>query len=216
MKHFAFFFSLLLIIYGLGNFYVLYRGYQWAPFHGPCLKWIFIIWGIVMMLSLPLMNLFSLPWSGLQTIWMTVSYSWLVFVLYAFMLVLLADLTGGLLRLFHLRDVIPETGRSVLWFSALVFLLGLLLAGNYRYRHFVRKEVHFGFPGSVKIVAISDLHLGLMVNSAKLEQFVKTINKEKPDVVLIAGDLIDHSLKRVREQDMGSLLQRLEAPLGVY
>ncbi|HPK39354.1 MAG TPA: hypothetical protein PLT29_05640, partial [Bacteroidales bacterium] len=50
MKHFAFFFSLLLIIYGLGNFYALYRGYQWSPFHGPCLKWIFIIWGIVMML----------------------------------------------------------------------------------------------------------------------------------------------------------------------
>ena len=123
MKYFGFFISLLLVIYGLGNFYVLYRGYQWSPLHGPCLKWAFIIWGIVMMLSLPLMNMFSLPCPRLQAFWMTISYSWLVFVLYALMLVLIADLTGGLFRLFHFRDMISGTGRSILWFSVLALSL---------------------------------------------------------------------------------------------
>ena len=216
MKYFGFFISLLLVIYGLGNFYVLYRGYQWSPLHGPCLKWAFIIWGIVMMLSLPLMNMFSLPCPRLQAFWMTISYSWLVFVLYALMLVLIADLTGGLFRLFHFRDMISGTGRSILWFSVLALLLGLLLAGNFRYRHFTRKEMHVGLPGSVKMLAISDLHLGLLTDNSRLEQFVGAINKEKPDVILVVGDLIDRSLEQVREQDMGSLLQKLEAPMGIY
>jgi len=216
MKHFAFFLLLLLIIYGLGNFYVLYRGYQWSPFHGPCLKWVFIIWGALMMLSLPLMNMVTLPWPGVHAFWMRLSYTWMVLLLYALMLVVLVDLTGMVLRLFRTGIVLPMAGRAVLWFSVLALLLGLLLAGNFRYRHFTRKEVHFGLSGSVKMVAISDLHLGLLVDSARLEQFVGAINKEKPDVILVVGDLIDRSLEQVKAQNMGSLLQQLEAPMGIY
>lgn len=42
------------------------------------------------------------------------------------------------------------------------------------------------------------------------------INAARPDVVLIAGDLIDMSVTPLWQERMQEVLQRLEAPLGIY
>ena len=65
----------------------------------------------------------------------------------------------------------------------------------------------------VKIVMMSDLHLGYHNRKAELARWVDMVNKEKPDLILIAGDIIDISVFPVIQQDMASELQRLEAPI---
>jgi hypothetical protein len=51
----------------------------------------------------------------------------------------------------------------------------------------------------LNIVAISDLHLGHIINKGKLKRYVDSINAQNPDIVFIIGDLIDRSLEPVIE-----------------
>lgn len=216
MKHFGLFFALLLVIYAAGTVYVLYRGYVWSPCRGEVFKWISIVAGLFFILSFPLMNMIPLPWTGVQAVWMKLSYTWLVFVLFAFMLILLADISSAILHLFRVKLVLSPPVRSVLWLAGFFMIGAVLVTGNIRYRNFVRKEIAFDFPAPVKMLVVSDLHLGLLVNAKRLEKFVEAINRERPDVLLIAGDLVDRSISHVQEQGMGEILRKIETTHGIY
>lgn len=72
----------------------------------------------------------------------------------------------------------------------------------------------FGAP--LRIVAVSDLHLGYATGKKALQKYVGKINSLHPDVVLIGGDLIDNTVKPLFEERMWEELGQLEAPGGIY
>jgi len=49
----------------------------------------------------------------------------------------------------------------------------------------------------VKLFFISDLHLGLLVGRRRLERIISQLESEKPDLILIGGDLFDTKPKNV-------------------
>ena len=63
------------------------------------------------------------------------------------------------------------------------------------------------------IVLASDLHIGYHNRKAELGRWVDLINAEKPDLVLIGGDIIDRSLRPVTEGRYEEEFRRLEAPV---
>ena len=69
---------------------------------------------------------------------------------------------------------------------------------------------------SLKVVAISDIHLGYATNKTMLAGYVDMINAQRPDIVLIGGDLIDNSVAPLRYEHMEEELSKIYAPLGVY
>ena len=69
---------------------------------------------------------------------------------------------------------------------------------------------------SLKIVAISDLHLGYTIGKKELEQWIALINREEPDAVLIAGDIIDNNLKPLYEQNMAPSFRKIRSRYGVF
>ena len=68
----------------------------------------------------------------------------------------------------------------------------------------------------VRIVAVSDVHLGFATQKKHLQRYVEKINSLSPDIILIAGDLIDNSIKPVEQQRMQEELGMLRAPGGIY
>ena len=69
----------------------------------------------------------------------------------------------------------------------------------------------------LKIVMLSDLHLGAVGSEAKLERWVEAINEESPDIVLIAGDLIDSNYGKIQDPERAeALLASISAKYGVY
>ena len=68
----------------------------------------------------------------------------------------------------------------------------------------------------MKVVAISDIHLGYGPNTAQLKKYVNMINAEKPDLILIGGDLIDNSVTPLYTENMQEELSQLKAPQGIY
>ena len=72
-------------------------------------------------------------------------------------------------------------------------------------------------PGSLsgfKLVQLSDLHIGPMLGRSWLEDIVARVNELEPDVVAITGDLVDGSVRRLRDQV--APLAALRAKYGVY
>ena len=50
----------------------------------------------------------------------------------------------------------------------------------------------------------------------RLKKDIDRINAEKPDIILIAGDLIDNSVAPVITREMDKELNRLHAPMGIF
>ncbi|MDR0962123.1 MAG: metallophosphoesterase [Mediterranea sp.] len=98
----------------------------------------------------------------------------------------------------------------------------LLTYGYIHFRHPVVRQMQLELPhpnsdtSPLRIVAVSDIHLGYGIGRSRLRTFVDRINAEHPDLILIAGDLIDMSIVPLKKERMHEELSRLEAPLGIY
>jgi predicted MPP superfamily phosphohydrolase len=68
--------------------------------------------------------------------------------------------------------------------------------------------------GSLKIVQISDVHLGIMVGEKKLENILELVQKENPDLLVSTGDLVDGEMYNV--SDLIGLLKQVNPKYGKY
>ncbi len=131
-------------------------------------------------------------------------------LLYVFMLFLLLDLG----RLVHL---LPRTLFYNNWWTAggiVLFIFALFVYGNQHYKHKYREELSLFSEkmfSPMRIVMVSDLHLGYHNRREELSRWIDMINAEKPDVVLITGDIIDGSIRPLKEERMHEEFRRLKA-----
>jgi predicted MPP superfamily phosphohydrolase len=65
----------------------------------------------------------------------------------------------------------------------------------------------------VRLVMVSDLHLGYHNRSGELARWIEKINSMKPDMVLCAGDIIDFSTKPLLEGGFAEEFRKLDAPI---
>lgn len=133
-------------------------------------------------------------------------------LLYLFMLFLVLDVA----RLVHL---LPRTLLYNNWWTAggiCLFVFGLFLYGNLHYKHKYREELTLHSEKvnrPVKLVMLSDLHLGYHNRREELHRWIDMMNAEHPDLVLIAGDIIDGSMRPLKEERMYEEFRRLNAPV---
>jgi predicted MPP superfamily phosphohydrolase len=109
-------------------------------------------------------------------------------------------------------------------YSALVFasipfvsLMYGIFRGGYRYK-IHRSDLKFdhlpsAFKG-LKIVHISDIHVGSFTNTNALEKAFSIINNEQPDLIVFTGDLVNN--KYTETDGFIDTFKKLNAPLGVY
>jgi len=78
--------------------------------------------------------------------------------------------------------------------------------------------IHKKVSGSseVKILIASDIHLGALIGENREKQLMKIIRKQKPDLVLLCGDLVDGEIAPVLRKKLGRHIQEIKTPLGVY
>ena len=98
-----------------------------------------------------------------------------------------------------------------------IALFLVFLMGNIHYYHKERVELQLTtakpLAKPVKLLLASDLHLGYHNPRKELKRWVDMINAEKPDLVLIAGDIIDMSMRPLKEENMAEEMRRIEAPV---
>ena len=153
----------------------------------------------------------SMPMPLATTIYI-VGTSSIFILLYLFMLFLFLDLG----RLAHL---LPRTLLYNNWWTVggiSIFMFGLFLYGHLHYKHKMRQELTITshkMTKPVKAVLLSDLHIGYHNQRDEVHRWIDLINDEKPDMILIAGDIIDGSIRPLKEQRIYEEFRRLKAPV---
>lgn len=137
-----------------------------------------------------------------------------VFVLlYAVMIFLVLDLG----RLVHLvpRHWLYQNGYTAI--ALLVLMVVIFVGGNIHYNKKARQPISVTtkkpLPHNLKIVLMSDLHLGYHNRRAEFAKWVDMVNAENPDLVLIGGDIIDGSIRPLREEGVAQEFKRIKAPI---
>jgi predicted MPP superfamily phosphohydrolase len=98
-------------------------------------------------------------------------------------------------------------------FSTLVYGFG----NKYRYQVNRMRMSFNNLPAAFKgmrIVHISDIHSGSFTDKEAVEKGIKKILKEKPDMILFTGDLVNDRASEMK--DYMEVFSKLNAPLGVY
>ncbi|WP_431028850.1 metallophosphoesterase [Lysinibacillus sp. LZ02] len=110
---------------------------------------------------------------------------------------------------------------SVLWAGAfgMIVLVVLFAIGTYNAYTPVTRELTIeiekeGEP--LRVVVASDFHLGVLSNKGHLQKFVNLANEAQPDIVLLAGDLIDDDPAWYIEDGMHEVMKQLKTTYGVY
>lgn len=80
----------------------------------------------------------------------------------------------------------------------------------------IKIEKSGGNLQNLKIAVASDIHLGHMMNNSHLKEIVDKINSLNPDIILLPGDILDEDITPVVNKNMGDVLQKLSAKIGVY
>lgn len=205
-------FMLLPLVYILANIYLYWRTLQLLS---PVPLWLKVLISILVWLSA-----FSLFIStGLRnagtpglilTILNTVGSVWMAFLLYSVLLLAVFDI---------FRIFVPASWPSAGY--ALPLTAILLVYGYFNYRNPKVEELEFHLDKTFEdnelvAVAISDVHLGYGTGTKALKRYADMINRQNPDVILIAGDLIDNNLKPLMDAPFDVVLNGLNAPLGIY
>ncbi|WP_439329403.1 metallophosphoesterase [Corallococcus sicarius] len=75
------------------------------------------------------------------------------------------------------------------------------------------KDLGPGLDG-LRVVQLSDVHVGPTLDGVWLQRVVDQVNALKPDLIAVTGDLVDGTVEQLRDQV--APLSGLKAPLGVY
>lgn len=152
-------------------------------------------------------------------------YYALPLVLYLTLTVLLTDLAVAILRLS--KAVTRETVRSdkfrlrrlafVLSVPTLVVAAGIVNANVLRVREYtVEVPRRSSAVREVKVVFAADIHLSGLTPKGWLAGFVDKVNAQKPDIVLIGGDILEGHGDDGAMGAIEAQFRRLESRYGVF
>lgn len=142
-----------------------------------------------------------------------VANSSLIILLYLFMLFLVLDL-GRLVRILPRTILYNNWGTTI---GIVVLMTAIFTYGYFHYKHKYREDIRLTTEKSmakpIKLVMMSDLHLGYHNRREELRRWVDMMNEEHADAILIAGDIIDMSMRPLKEERMYEEFKRLNAPV---
>lgn len=208
------FFLFIFVVVVIGNSYLTIRvlqNFSDLPLGGTIAVWVVMFLPILLFIVsfFLVLGKYELPYTLMRVSYL-VGASWLFFLLYAVIGLLLVDIV---------KIWIPIPAYSTFFIIvAVVVILG------FGYRNYLNPQINSVnielnkecTDKQIKVVAISDVHLGYGTSKKQLEGYLKMINQEQPDLILIGGDLIDNSVIPLYQERMMETLSQLSAPLGVY
>jgi len=211
-----------LSIYGAVNVYIGRRLYGGLARIFPSLGGRVFAWAYGMVAAAFVFSYLPLPraldhWATLfGSYWMGI---WFYLILW-FVLADIGIAVGRLVRL--IRSPVSPAVRFRIWLLVLALTIGFTGYGAWNATQIseARYEVKLAnrsLDKPLKLVLISDLHLGAARSEGRLEEIVARINRMEPDLVVMAGDLFNDDFDAIRNPERAAgLLRQLEAAYGVY
>jgi len=217
-----FVFIMLVFVYGGAHFYTAGRLYQWVNLLIPNLNIKFYI-GIFIFLALSIILGFMPFPSGIKYIINIISAYWLGIFVYLFSFTIAADLCLLFAKLIKIipypipQNILFWKGLIVLILTAGIVSYGLYNANQIKHVSYNVQIKNLSLSSEIKIVMISDLHLGAVNSERNLKKIVQRINETNPDIVCITGDIFNDDYNSIRSPSkVIDLLKSINSTYGVY
>jgi len=222
------FLTVFSLLYFLANWYLYKKIFISIPNTVPnqWINWLkfgfyffstsFIICHIIDKLNVP----------GLTMFFQYAGSFWFAILLYGLLFILVFDILGLLQKFFKIypeyitKDMV-RTNWTVLYSTA-IFIFCIILYGYFNAAKPKVRYLNLEITGKktnlkeLKIALATDIHLGALVNKKKLQKLVKIMNTWQPDMVWLAGDILDEIHSPIATYDIGAPLRDLKTKMGVY
>lgn len=210
------------------NLYVIWRIFLWmgkcnSIFQSSVFQWGFVGVYVIFASSILTGFLIKKP-ARLRRALKNMGNYFLGIFLYVLMPIVTLEILGaigrGLLRWGWIREERTLAVAGAICAAAMVLLIvyGIYNARKIQvtsYQVEVKKKMAGKQP--FKIVLAADLHLGYNSGEAQVRRIVNQINRQKPDLVCIAGDVFDNEFEAVKNPErVKKILREIKANYGVY
>ena len=224
-KQFIIFFSIVLSVYGMINFYIFFRGWHALAMVPAYRPW-FLTVGIVLALLYPAGRFLErVSLSRFTEIIVYIGSLWLAEMVYVFLLTAAADIGRIFMYLFAPALYLQLNTVHAIGSIALVIIVvstGMTVYGFFNAMYPRVKQLNLSVPRKqssareLSLVVVSDIHLGTIMGSRRLRYIIDKINSQNADIVLLAGDVFDEDIGRVIKNNLGELLRQIRSTYGLY
>ncbi len=212
------------LLYGLLHFYTFLKAKSAFSFSAQIRALLMVF--MVIMLFTPLIvhyserfgfEPFARSLSYVGYIWMGVLF---LFVSASFFIDIyrLSVYLFGLISQRNLSAIIPSTRFSFFFpflLAVTVSIYGYFEAKDIRTEHLIIKTSKIPKEiGRLRIMQISDVHLGLIVREEMLKRIIKEIKRSNPDILVSTGDLVDGQINKL--EGLAKLLQEIKPIYGKF
>lgn len=219
--------AIALIVYFLANFYIIKLTNKALAFYPKTNQWLkstIILLATLFPLSrisarigfnpilVQLINSFGL-----------IYLAYFIYILLFIGIMLFLKLSARFLKFIPPKIKEPgQTGQitiliTIFTLSSLILLLGYINNNSpqiERIKITISGKKHS--TNKIKIVGIADLHLDFFTKTSKIKKIVSLINTEKPDLIFLAGDVVDEFFSPESRTAFINCLRKLSAKMGVY
>lgn len=218
---------LVVIVAVLGGitYYLARRSFQCIRMLLPKVPfWVYIVVFAALTVVLVLgfaRSMLPIPVWVRQTLAVISAYYMAVFI-YLFLYYILADVAVLICRLCKRVSVSRERLRFVSGIAVMALTLVTVGYGAFHAQNLkvVKYEIILKekeLKKDLKIVMVSDVHLGAIGSEGRLPEMVEKINGLEPDVVCIVGDIFDNDYEAIKAPEAAiETLRQIDSEYGVY
>ena len=215
-------FLAVIVVYVSMNYYIAKRLFRWVKFVAPAVNGK-VFASLYSLLALMMFVAFMPLPKGLDSIVNWISAYWMGVFVYLLLFFIIVDVLLVILVITKLVAK-PISQRTHFIAGSVAVVLTVIVVGYGIYnatkiRH-VTYEVETNAEKNkeqMNIVLISDLHLGAVKSESRIEEMVAGINKQKPDLVLLAGDIFNDDFNDIQDPERAiELFKSIDATYGVY
>lgn len=160
----------------------------------------------MLLAAIPLIMVFSRKFS-----------SFLVFVFYIIIFSILIDVINIYFKKFN-----NETWKILHKFLIIPSIISIIFTSyGYLNAHNIQKTSYSitsnkSIKHNYKIALISDLHFGTNLDTKKLKKQVNEVSANNPDLVILAGDIVDEQTPLESYDEVFEILSTIKSTYGVY
>ena len=153
-----------------------------------------------------------------------ISYIWMGLLFLFFSLGLVLDVyrfaLEAIQKTFHTDLSRLSLSKAQCFFVPLFLSMGIIVFGFFEAinirteRVIIKTDTIMQKIGRLKIVQVSDVHLGLIVGKHRLKRIIKQIKAEKPDILVSTGDLVDGQMNNMTE--LTGMIRGIPTKYGKY
>lgn len=172
----------------------------------PKKKWKRLLMGLLIVIPIMVAVCLSLGFVNMVIMYLHLLIIWMVFDCVAFIVKKTTRKQGR-----HYYSGIAAIAFTTIWLSI----------GWYNAHEVKRTEYNISTSkllgvDNLKVIGLSDSHVGATFHWQEFEEYVDRINEEKPDMVVIMGDFVDDDTSKEDMVRSCEALKRIKTKYGVY